>query len=179
MWREYFGIFGAAIAVINGLIAIFIALLPVRRSVIKLRLGAAALALGVLAAGAGIASGLYTRIQHDRQLADRREARERLEGFIGDGRAILGQIRDPQKEMPNRAADEWAQRTEIYLRDKLGELYVARFRKDVNEMYGDAAVPVARLDYWRAVRNRLVNLETMTGELPQPLRPSLVSTPKL
>ena len=47
-----------------------------------------------------------------------------------------------------------------------------RFRNDANEMYGDAAVPAARLGYWRAVRNRVVNLEMMTAEFPeQPVIP--------
>ena len=179
MWRESIGYIGAAIAVLNGLIAIIVALLPVRRSVIKLRLGATALVLGGLAVGAAAFSWYDARVQHERQLSDRREVRTRLEALLNDGRTLLAQIADPQKEMPNRAADEWAQRTEFYLRDKLGEIYVVRYRKDVNEMYGDAAVAPARLAYWRAVRNRLVNLETMVTELPPPLRASPVSTPRL
>jgi len=57
--------------------------------------------------------------------------------------------------LPTTAADEWAQRTEIYLRDNLGERTVARFRKDADELYGDAAgVATPRMGYWRAVRNR-------------------------
>jgi hypothetical protein len=179
MWRESFGFVGAAIAVVNGLIAIVIALLPVRRSVAKLRLGATALALGALAV-VGTAFFWYdAHIHQERQLADRRETRSRLDAFIVEGRALLAQITDPQKELPNRAADEWAQRTEIYLREKLGEIYVARFRRDVSEMYGDAGIAPARLAYWRAVRNRLVSLETITAELPPPLRLSPVSTPRL
>jgi hypothetical protein len=179
MWRELFGFGGAAIAVINGLIAIAVAMLPVRRSVLKLRLGAAAAVLGVLALGTTLVARYTIHVQQEHQLADRREARQRLEAFMAEGQAILIQIRDSQKELPSRAADEWAQRAEIYLRDKLGELAVARFRKDVDEMYGDAAVLPTRLAYWRAVRNRLVNLEMMAAELPQPLRSSTVSTPKL
>lgn len=170
MWRESFGFVGAALAVVNGLIAIAIALLPVRRSVVKLRLGAAALALGALAVVATAFLWYDAYVHQERQLSERRELRGRLDSFIMEGRALLGQIGDPQREMPNRAADEWAQRTEIYLRDKLGEIYVARFRKDVNEMYGDAAVAPARLGYWRAVRNRLVNLEMTSAELRPALR---------
>jgi len=179
MWRELFGFSGAAIAVINGLLALGVALLPPRRSVLKLRLSVVAVALGVAALGTTLAAGYYGYVQQQRELSDRRSAREQLEAFLADGRAILGQISDPQKELPNRAADEWAQRTEIYLREKLGELYVARFRKDVNELYGDAAMSGSRLAYWRAVRNRLVNLETMIAELPQPMRLNPVSTPRL
>ena len=107
------------------------------------------------------------RVQEERQQADRREIRERLETFTLEGRTLLGQIRDTQRQLPTKPADEWAQRAEIYLRDKLGERYVARFRKDVNDMYGDAAVPAARLGYWRAVRNRVVNLEMISAEFPE------------
>jgi hypothetical protein len=179
MWREYLGLVGAAIAVINGMIAIIVAMLPVRRSVAKLRLGAAAVVLAVFAVGGTMVSFYYVRVQQDRQLSERREIRERIEGLIQDGQALLAQIGDSRRELPARQADEWAQRTEIFLRGRLGELYVVRFRKEVSEMYGDAAVAAARLGYWRAVRNRLVNLEMMAAEFPPLLRASTVSTPKL
>jgi type II secretory pathway pseudopilin PulG len=178
MWREYLGFVTTAIAVINGLLAIIVALLPVRRSVAKLRLGVVALVLGAAAVGATFYLKHDARVQDERQQADRREVRERLETFTLEGRTLLGQIRDMQRQLPTKPADEWAQRAEIYLRDKLGERYVARFRKDVNDMYGDAAVPAARLGYWRAVRNRVVNLEMITAELPeQPPPPPAPSPP--
>jgi hypothetical protein len=179
MWRELFGFIGAAMAVINGLIALAVAILPVRRSVLKLRLGAAAAVLGLLTFGSALAVRYTVYVQEERQLAERRDARDRLEVLLADGQAILAQIRNPQVQLPNRAADEWAQRAENVLRDRLGELAVSRFRKDVNEMYGDATVPADRLAYWHAVRNRLVNLEMMAAELPSPRRLSTVSTPKL
>ena len=168
MWREYFGHVGTAIAVINGLLAITIALLPIRRSVAKLRLGVLALLLGAGAIGVAVYAKHYFGLQQERQQADRRETRERIETFILEGRTLLGQIRDAQRDLPNRSADEWAQRAEIYLRDKLGERYVVRFRKDVNDMYGDAPMSAARLGYWRAVRNRVVNLEMISAEFPEP-----------
>jgi hypothetical protein len=179
MWREYLGFVGAAIAVVNGLIAIVVAMLPVRRSVAKLRLGAAAVVLGVLAVGGTLVSLYSMRVQQERQLSDRREIRQRIDGFIQEGQTLLAQIGDSRRELPTRLADEWAQRTEIFLRGRLGELYVVRFRREVNEMYGDAPIAAARIDYWRAVRDRLVNLEMMAAEFPPPLRPSTVSTPKL
>lgn len=179
MWRDYFGFVGAAVAVINGLLAIVAALLPVRRSVLKLRLGATAIGLGIVVAAATVIVHFDTTMRRDRQLADRRDTRERLEAFVQEGRGLLSQIRDPQKEFPARAADEWAQRTEIYLLEKFDEVAVARFRKDVGDMYGDAAVPPARLAYWRAVRNRLVALESLVAELPSPVRLSPTATPQL
>ena len=166
-------------AVINGLLALAVALLPGRRSVVKLRIGVAAVVLGIAALSTTLVALYYGRVQQEHQLSMRREIRERLEALLADGRAILVQIADPKKPLPNRDADEWAQRAEIFLRERLGEIYVARFRKDANEMYGDAAVPAARLAYWRAVRNRLVNLETTIAELPAPTRLSPTSTPRL
>ena len=168
MWREYFGFAATALAVINGLIAITVALLPMRRSVLKLRLAAAALVLGGLAVGATFYSVYSAHVRVERQQFDRTEARKRLENFILEGRELLGQIRNANRALPATAADEWAQRTEIYLRDKLGERYVPRFRQEANEMYGDdASVAAPRLGYWRAVRNRIVNLEAISAEFPE------------
>jgi hypothetical protein len=179
MWRELFGFTGAAFAVVNGLLAIAIALLPVRRSVLKLRLGVAAVVLGVAALGVTLAIRYNAHAQQEHSLADRRDTRERLEAIVTAGRAILAEVRDAQKPLPSREADEWAQQAEVFINERLGELYIARFRKDAGEMYGEANVPAPRLPYWRAVRNRLVNLESMLAELPQPLRSSPVATPKL
>jgi hypothetical protein len=179
MWREWIGFFAAAIAVVNGVLAIIIAVLPVRRSVAKLRLAVTALALSLVSTVVALGGTYYLQLRDQHELADRRDTRERLEAFILAGRTVLAQIRDPSQEMPNLAADQWAQRTEVYLRQKLGELYVARFRNEIGEMYGDPALSTGRLAYWRAVRNRLFNLEAIAAELPNPLRPSAVATPKL
>jgi len=185
MWREYFVYVAPALAVVNGLIAIVIAFLPVRRSVAKLRLGVVALILGVVALGAGYYTKHAARIAVERQQAERGQVREQLETYILEGRTLLGQIRDAQRDLPARPSDEWAQRSEVYLRDKLGERYVTKFRRDVNDLYGDAAVAAARLGYWRAVRNRVVNLELIAAELgehpqiilPAPPPPTQASTP--
>jgi hypothetical protein len=171
MWREYFGFIATSCAVVNGLLAIIIALLPVRRSVAKLRLGVTALLLGVLAIGATFYTRYHARAQIEQQQADRGQVREQLETSILEGRTLLGQIKDTQRELPSRPADEWAQRTEIFLRDKLGERYVTRFRKEVNDLYGEPTLPVARMGYWRAVRNRVVNLELIAAEFPERLPP--------
>jgi hypothetical protein len=168
MWREYFGFVGTLFAVINGLIAMTIALLPVRRSVYKLRLGAAALVLGALSVGAAFYAKYNAYVQVERQQSDRAEIRNRLTTFITEGRGLLGQIKDAGHDLPATAADQWAQRTEIYLRDKVGERYLTRFRKNTDEMYGDDPnVPAPRLAYWRAVRNRVVNLEAIVAEFPE------------
>jgi hypothetical protein len=167
MWREYFGFVPSAIAVINGLLAIIVAMLSVRRSVAKLRLGVTALILGAVAVGATFYSRHYSRSQVEQRQVDRGQVREQLETFVLEGRTLLGQIKDVQRELPTRSADEWAQRTELFLNDKLGERYVNRFRRDVNELYGEASLPAARMGYWRAVRNRVVNLELITAEFPE------------
>ena len=107
----------------------------------------------------------------ERQQSDRIEVSARLENFITEGRNLLGQIRDANSALPTTAADEWAQRAEIFLRDKLGERTIARFRKDADELYGeDANVAAPRMGYWRAVRNRIVNLELISTEFTDPQR---------
>jgi hypothetical protein len=172
MWRDYIGLTGTAVAIINGLLAIFIALLPVRRSVIKLRLAAAALVLAVIALGATAYSSHHARVQRELRATERSEIREKLETFVLEGRTLLAQISDAQRELPSRSADEWAQRVEIYLREKLGERYIARFRRDVDDLYGDVALAPARLGYWRAVRNRVVNLERLNAEFTPQSEPA-------
>jgi hypothetical protein len=167
MWRDYFAFVTPALVIINGLLAVVIALLPVRRSTAKWRIAMIALALGAVAVGATAYSEYSTHAQAERQQVERSQIREQLENFILEGRTLLGQIKDMQRDLPTRPADEWAQRSEIYLRDKLGERYVTRFRKDVNDLYGDAALPTARMGYWRAVRNRVVNLEMISAEFPE------------
>jgi hypothetical protein len=165
MWREYFEYAGTALAVVNGLIAITIALIPMRRSVLKLRLGAAALVLGSLAVGATFYSKYSAYVRIERQQSDRAEVRTRLENFITEGRNLLSQIRDADRALPTTAADEWAQRAEIFLGNRLGDRTIARFRKEADELYGDGAdVAAPRMGYWRAVRNRVVNLELISAE---------------
>jgi hypothetical protein len=168
MWREYFGFVAPALAVINGFIAIIISMLPIRRSVAKLRLGVAALILGALAIGAGYYAKYAARGETEQQQALRGQVREQVQTYILEGRTLLGQIRDAQRELPARPADEWALRAETYLRDRLGERYVGRFRKEANDLYGDAAIPGPRMGYFRAVRNRVVALELIAAELTEP-----------
>jgi uncharacterized membrane protein len=172
MWREYFGFVAPALAVVNGFIAIVIALLSIRRSVLKLRLGVTALVLGIVAVGAGYYAKQAGRIQAEQHQADRNAVREQIETYILEGRTLLGQIRDAQRELPARPADEWAQRSELYLRERLGDRYVTRFRKDANDLYGDATIAGPRMGYWRAVRNRVVNLELIAAELTEPPSPN-------
>ena len=50
-----------------------------------------------------------------------------------------------------------------------------RFRKESNDLYGDASIPGPRMGYWRAVRNRVVALELIASELSEP--PDLVPPP--
>lgn len=166
MWREYLSFVGTAIAVLNGVLAFIIAMLPMRRSVARLRLAVAALALGALAIGAVFYARHQGRTQVEQQQTERRDIRERLETLVLEGRALLNQIKDPNRELPSRPADEWAQRVEIFLKEKLGERFLPKFRKEVAELYGDPNIPAARLAYWRAVRNRVVNLEMIGAEFP-------------
>jgi hypothetical protein len=175
MWREYLKyidldigvLITTAAAAVNGLLAVIIALMPARWSVVRLRLGVAAFVVAAAAVGATAYLQRQAREQAELRQADRRDLRERLETFILEGRTLLLQIRDSRRELPIRPADEWAQRAEIYLRDKLGERYVAQFRKEVSDLYGDAPVAPERLGYWRAVRNRVVNLEKISAEIPR------------
>jgi hypothetical protein len=173
MWRDFLGFVAAGLAVINALIATFIARLPDRRSVYRLRLAVLALVIGVLAVGTAIYAHHAVRMRAEHEVSDRLEVRKRIENFALEGRGLLDQIKDPQRELPARAADEWAQRAEIYIRSRLGERYVTRFRKELGAGYSDdPSVAPARLGYWRAVRQRVLNLDMISAEFaePPPLR---------
>jgi hypothetical protein len=165
MWREYFGFVAPALAAINGFLAITISMLPTRRSVLKLRLGVTALAIGALAIGADYCAKYEARGEAEHKQALRNQVRDEIQTRMLGGRTLLGQIRDAQRELPARRADEWALRSENYLRDRLGDRYVQRFRKESGNIYGNPAIPAARMGYWQAVRNRVVALELIAAEL--------------
>jgi len=169
MWRDIFGFAGTILAVVNGLIAFGIALLPSRRSVYRLRLGVAALLLGALAVGATFYTKYRAYIQVERQQTDRSDVQKRLDAFVAEGRQLLAQIKDSRVELPAAAADTWAQRVELYLREKVGAEAIPRFRKPTGELYGtDETVAAPRQAYWRAVRDRVVNLEEIAEGLAEP-----------
>lgn len=170
MALEYLGLAGTIIAVINALLALIIAVLPRGSQLTKMRIGAVAVALGLFA----IVAALYPQddaqgaqgAQAQQQRSERREIRKQLDGFIRDGTVLLAQIKDSKQALPNKQADLWAQQAEIYLRERLGERYVARYRADLADLYGDANVAHERLGYWRAVRSRVINLEKVSAEFP-------------
>jgi hypothetical protein len=164
MWLEHLGLAGTTIAVVNGVLAIMIALMPRGSQVAKVRIGVLALALGVLAIVAAFIPGPPA----DQLQAERRDIRDRLDGFVHDGMVLLRKIKDPKQALPNQEADRWAQQAEIFLRERLGESYVTRYRADLTEMFGDADVAANRLGYWRAVRSRVINLQNVSAEFPPP-----------
>jgi hypothetical protein len=166
MWLEHLGLVGTTVAVVNGVLAITIALMPRGNQVAKVRIGALAFVLGLLA----LVAALYPKAPPGQpQLAVAEgDVRGTLDGFIRDGTALLRQIKDPQQSLPNAQADMWAQQAEVFLRERLGEPYVVRYRTDLTEMFSDAEVPAERLGYWRAVRNRVINLQKVSAEFPPP-----------
>jgi cell division protein FtsB len=167
MWREFFAYAAAIVAVANGVIAMIVAWLPVRTSVHKLRLGAVALGLAAVAVGATAYAKYHSYAQSSRLESDRTEIRKRLDTLSQEGRALFEQIKDAQRELPSKAADEWAQRTENFLRDNVGASYVPRFRQDQSDLYGvDLTIQPSRAAYWRAVRDRMVNLDAIRSEFP-------------
>ncbi len=172
MWRDYLWLAAAILAVVNGVLAFLIAKLKPQHSVWKLRLGATAIVLGLIAFPTTFYARHHAGALAEQERSDRVEVRKRLENYVLEGRALLAQIKDNQRELPARAADEWAQRVEIYLRDNIGERAIIQFRREASELYGDdPAVAPARLAYWRAVRNRTVNLEMISAGIAEtPLR---------
>ena len=179
MWRDYVGYAAVVLAVVNGALAMLIAKLAPRRSVLRLRLGAFAVILSVRAVGATIYAAWHAGAEARRQESDRVEVRKRLENFVLEGRALLGEIGDAQRELPSRQADEWAQRVEIYLRDRIGEPGIVRFRREVPDLYGtEPSIGPGRMAYWKAVRNRTVNLEVISaGLMPTVLHSSSTRRP--
>jgi len=168
MWRENLTFWITVIAALNGILAFAIAVMPRGSQRAKVQVGIAALVLGLLAIGTAVYSSYDSQSQQERRLADRREIRERLDGFIKDGTILLAQIKDTRQRVPTSQADLWAQRAETFLKERLGDAYVARYRADINPMlFSDADIPADRRPYWRAVRNRVLSLEAMSAEFPQ------------
>lgn len=167
-WRDYAPLFGPVAALVNAFLAIAVALLPLKSPKTKLRIGIAAVVLGVLAIGATMYSEYLGHRQQEQQRAYRVDTRDQLDALIVEGTALVSQIGEPQQALPVRQADQWAQKAEALLSERLGNAYVARFRSDIVPLVGEStSVPGDRLGYWRAVRNRVVQLQRIAAEFPK------------
>ena len=167
MWREYFDLAGTALAVINGLIAITIALLPMRRSVLKLRLGAVALVLGALAVGATFYSKYraYVQSSGSSPTAPRFACGSRTSSR--KGATLLGQIRAPiaNCRRPPRTSGRNGRKS-FFATSSASAPSPGSARTPTSSM-ARANVAAPRLAYWRAVRNRVVNLEAIGAEFAE------------
>jgi hypothetical protein len=106
------------------------------------------------------------------QLDDRQRRariREALGSFMLTGRALQRQCGDESKLAPNKEADDWAADVEKYLRDTLGESYVARFRSHSGlPMTGNSIQSIPHRNLWGGLDTRLARLEQFIEETTHP-----------
>lgn len=95
--------------------------------------------------------------------------RDQIGDFIAQGNALLAAIcnKDNDFGQVTNESNGWANEVEDFLRTKLGDSYVLRFRNAANLPLGEpVGIGQQRLSYWRGVRARVLNLDRFSGELP-------------
>ena len=97
--------------------------------------------------------------------ARRKAIREQLGAFLEDGRQLRGACSNEQAPPPNAEADIWSQKSEDFLRQNLGESYVARFHNDAGlplSMNSIVSIPHRKL--WGGIHTRMARLEQFIQE---------------
>jgi len=92
------------------------------------RARAAIITLGVLGIVAASINAYLTKAGTDAAQMERRAIRVKMAEFIKEGLALTRRCANESEPPPTEEADEWAARTESFLRTNLDESYVARFR---------------------------------------------------
>jgi hypothetical protein len=168
MWRDYVQPISTITALILSTLALVMAQFPIGSPEAKWAYITVVIIFNVIAAGAVVYSQHYTISKAKTQAADRRATRDQIGAFIGQGNAYFA-IRNDKVDFDQVTIEinGWASKVEDFLRTKLGDSYVLRFRSEADMPLGiPEGLNEQRLSYWRGVRLRVVNLERFSAELP-------------
>lgn len=169
MWRDYVQPVSTITALILSTLALVMAQFPIGSTEAKWANIGVVIFFNVIAAGAVIYAQYHTTTKAKTQAADRRATRDQIGNFIAQGNELLAAIRDKKNDFDKvqNEINGWASKVEDFLRVKLGDSYVVRFRNTENMPLGEPiGVSQPRLGYWRGVRARVLNLDRFSGELP-------------
>ncbi|MEK7281221.1 MAG: hypothetical protein AAB037_02565, partial [Chloroflexota bacterium] len=96
----------------------------------------------------------------------KRGIRERLGGFLEEGRLLAARCADESKAAPTAEAQEWAERAEEFLRKNLGEGYVARFRSAAGlPLTATSITKAEHRNLWSGIYTRNARLAEFIAEL--------------
>jgi hypothetical protein len=169
MWRDYVQPISTITALVLSTLALVMAQFPIGSPEAKWAYIAVVIIFNVIAAGAVVYSQYYTINKAKTEAAARRGTRDQIGVFIGQGNAYLTAIRNDKVDFDQVTIEinGWASKVEDFLRTKLGDSYVLRFRSEADMPLGiPEGLNEQRLSYWRGVRLRVVNLERFSAELP-------------
>jgi hypothetical protein len=121
MLQEIFKLIPGFIGVIAPFVAAVSGLLPEKRKRTKIGFMIVGVVLGFVAFGADKYAASLER-------TNRKEIREQLAVFIADGNELMRQAGIETAPPPERAVADWKKNVEEYLKQKLGNPYVVRFR---------------------------------------------------
>ena len=96
------------------------------------------------------------------------DIREHLGQLLFEGQELQRQCGNEKEPAPTAQAQEWADKTEGYLAENLGESYIARFRSSAGLPM--AANSISSLDHrnlWAGLHVRLARLTQFVEELSQ------------
>jgi len=106
------------------------------------------------------------RVQIATERLARRQIREQLAAFVQEGMELRRLCANEGVPPPIQQADEWAMRTEAFLRDKLDESYVARFRNSSGlPLTANSISSIPHRNLWGAIYTRLARLNQFLEEL--------------
>lgn len=98
--------------------------------------------------------------------AARRANREKLAEFVKEGLDLRRRCANESEPAPAAEADEWAKRTEAFLRSSLDESYVARFRNSSGlPLTATSISSIPHRNVWGWVCDRLARLNEFLEEL--------------
>ena len=115
-------------------------------------------------------SKLRTEVQELKAQLDprqhRKQIREALGAFLAEGIQLRDQCTNENQPPPNAAADDWAARTQEYLRANLGTEYIPRFRdhSGLPTRYSSIASE-AHVRLWSGLMTRTARLQEFIREL--------------
>jgi len=100
------------------------------------------------------------------QRQQRREIRESLGGFLTQGRQLRSRCANEQEPPPNAEGDEWAATVETFLRERLGESYIARFQSDAGLPLSATSISsIPHRMLWGRINTRMARLQQFLEEL--------------
>jgi len=122
--------------------------------------------IGLIGVFLGVFQAYNTRVNAESERSARLSIRLKLAEFINEGTELRRRCANESEPPPVAEADQWAERTEAFLRSSLDESYVARFGNAAGlPMVGTAISSIPHRTLWFGIHVRLARLNEFLEEL--------------